>query len=145
MLGIVIVTHGDLGESLIKSASMIFGEITTPVHAVSIASISMEAEPFRQNLLTAIDHANAGDGVLVLTDLFGGTPSNLAISALSLKNIEIIAGVNLPMVLKALTLSNPQYPVSLAEASTLVEEAGKKQISIVSQLIRPASPHITHD
>lgn len=137
MLGVVIVTHGDLGSALIHSAEMIFGETAPYIYAVSIASISVEADTFRQTLLDTIDRANSGDGVVVLTDLFGGTPSNLSISALGVKNIEIIAGVNLPMVLKALALCSQDQPVRLADATVLIEEAGRRQISIVSQLIRP--------
>lgn len=135
MIGIIIVSHGELGEALIKSAEMIF-ENASRIFAISIASVSVEADSFRKKLLDTIDEADEGNGVIILTDLFGGTPSNLAISALGIKNIEIIAGVNLPMVLKLLTLREQIPNISLADASILVAEAGKKQISIVSHLVR---------
>lgn len=137
MIGLVIVAHGDLGAALIRSAEMIF-ERPEKVFSVSISNLSSQVEALREDLLKVIDQANEGDGVLVMTDLFGGTPSNLSISALGIRPIEIIAGTNLPMVIKALSLRE-QFPnMPLAEVSTLVEEAGKRQISIASRTLEDA-------
>ncbi|MDR0633293.1 MAG: PTS sugar transporter subunit IIA [Holosporales bacterium] len=135
VIGVVIVSHGNLGLSLAESAEMILEE-KNDIFAVSISSVSDNAEVFRKNILEAIDRADTGSGVIVFTDLFGGTPCNLAISAFGVKNIEIIAGVNLPMVLKLLNLRNQNKDISIKEAVNCVETAGKKQISIVSEIIK---------
>lgn len=137
MIGIVIVSHGDFGEALIRSAEMIF-EHPARVFAISISSLATPVNDLRDDLLTIIDQANEGEGVLVLTDLFGGTPSNLSISALGIRPIEIIAGVNLPMILKALSLREQFPAMPLSEFSVLVEEAGKRQISIASRALEGA-------
>lgn len=134
MIGLVVVAHGDLGGALVKSAEMILGP-QGRVYCVSISSLSVQIEDLRDDLLVMIDKAEDGQGVLLLTDLFGGTPSNLAISTLGIRNVEVIAGVNLPMILKALTLREQSQDLSLQEVCRLSEEAGKKQISVVSELI----------
>lgn len=108
------------------------------IFPVSISSLATPVSDLRDDLLKVIDQANEGEGVLVLTDLFGGTPSNLSISALGIRPIEIIAGVNLPMVLKAVSLREQFPSMSLSELSVLVEEAGKKQISIASRTLEDA-------
>jgi PTS system mannose-specific IIA component len=99
---------------------------------MSVSSISAKIDQMRDDLLKVIDQANEGNGVIILTDLFGGTPSNLSISALGIRNVEVVAGVNLPMLLKLLMLRESCLEVSLGEACMLAEEAGKKQISIAS-------------
>jgi PTS system mannose-specific IIA component len=136
MIGIVIVSHGKLGGALIKSAEMILAR-KEKIFSVSVSSVSTEIEEMRGSLLKTIDEANTGDGVIVLTDLFGGTPSNLAISALGIRDIEIIAGVNLPIVLKLLTLREQTPTLSLSDVCSQAAEAGKKQISIASRLVNP--------
>lgn len=130
----MIVSHGKLGDALIKSAEMIL-ERRENIFSISVSSVSTQVEEMRDDLLKAIDQANEGNGVIVLTDLFGGTPSNLSISALGIRQIEIIAGVNLPMVLKVLTLREQCPNIALNEACVIIEEAGKKQISIASHLV----------
>jgi PTS system mannose-specific IIA component len=132
MIGIVIVAHGELGRALADSAEMILGE-KNEIVTVSIASISENVEKFRENILKAIDSANNGEGVVVFTDLFGGTPCNLSISTIGVKNVEIVAGVNLPMILKILTIKDQN--ISISEAANLAQEAGKKQITVVSELV----------
>jgi PTS system mannose-specific IIA component len=134
MIGLVIVSHGNLGDALIQSAEMIL-EKKERVFSVSVSSVSAEIDGMRDGLIEVIDEADTGGGVVVLTDLFGGTPSNLSISVLGIRNIEIIAGVNLPMLLKLLTLREQHPDISIAEASKLADEAGRGQISIASSLI----------
>lgn len=134
MIGVVVVGHGGLGAALLESASMILGPQMS-VFSVSISSLSIQMEGVRQELLSVIDQADQGEGVLLLTDLFGGTPSNLAISTLGIRKVEVIAGVNLPMLLKALTLREQEPVLSLQEICRLSEEAGKRQISVVSTLV----------
>jgi PTS system mannose-specific IIA component len=135
MIGVVIVSHGNLGRSLAESAEMILGE-KNDIFAISISSVSDNVEVFRKDILETIDKAETGNGVIVFTDLFGGTPCNLAISVFEVKNIEIIAGVNLPMVLKLLTLRSQNKDISIEDAAIAVENAGKRQISIVSDFVK---------
>lgn len=135
MIGIVIVSHGDLGSAMIKSAELILGT-QVGVFSVSVSSISLEVESFRHDIIEKIDEADNGEGVIVLTDLFGGTPSNISISLLGVKNIGIIAGVNLPMVLKLLTIRDQHKDLTISQASVVAAEAGKKQISVASHLVK---------
>ena len=134
MIGIVIVSHGNLGTALSESAEMIFGE-KNDIVTVSISSISENVETFRDEIVSAIDKADKGNGVIVLTDLFGGTPCNLSISVAGTKNIEIVAGVNLPMVLKLLTIIEQEKILSLKEIAEFAKDSGKKQISVVSDFM----------
>ncbi|MDR0631243.1 MAG: hypothetical protein LBF66_01575 [Holosporales bacterium] len=131
MIGIVIVSHGQLGAALVDSAEMILDK-KCKIFSMSVSSVSAQVDKMRDDLLTIIDQANEGRGVIILTDLFGGTPSNLSISALGIRNVEVVAGVNLPMLLKLLMLRESCPEVALGEACMLAEEAGKKQISIAS-------------
>ena len=134
MIGIVIISHGNLGVALSESAEMIFGEKNDIVN-VSISSISENAEVFRDQIVAAIDSADRGNGVVVLTDLFGGTPCNLAISIAGTRNIEIVAGVNLPMVLKLLSIRAQNKAPALKELAEFAKDSGKKQISVVSDFM----------
>lgn len=134
MIGFVVVAHGGLGRALIDSAEMILGQQEC-VFDVSVSSLSMKIDDLREELLEIIDKADQGDGVLVFTDLFGGTPSNLAISTLGIRNVEIIAGVNLPMLLRGLILRGQNPRCTLQEVCHRTEESGRKQISIVSDLV----------
>src|SRR5262245_60916255 len=86
----------------------------------------------RSDMLTALGRVDTGDGVIVLTDMFGGTPSNLAISAMERANVEVIAGVNLPMLVKLATIRNG---CRLQEAITQAQDAGRKYISVASQIL----------
>ncbi|MDR1597527.1 MAG: hypothetical protein LBR89_01150 [Holosporales bacterium] len=131
MIGIVIVSHGQLGAALVESAEMILDR-KERIYTVSVSSVSAKIDQMREDLLLVIDQANEGDGVVILTDLFGGTPSNLSISTLGIRDVEVVAGVNLPMVLKLLTLRERCNGLRPSEACILAEEAGKKQISIAS-------------
>src|SRR3989338_1283200 len=98
MIGVIVLTHGSLSESLIATLESIMGE-QERVAAITIYP-SDDAEKKREELYEKINQLNMGKGVLILTDMFGGTPSNLAMSALGVKPIEVIAGVNLPMLIK---------------------------------------------
>jgi PTS system mannose-specific IIA component len=89
-------------------------------------------EQRRADIMTSVEAVNVGDGVIVLTDMFGGTPSNLAISIMDKANVEVIAGVNLPMLVK---LATAREKLDLAEAVAKAQEAGKKYINVASQLL----------
>ena len=130
MIGMVLVTHGRLAEELISALEHVVG----PQPAFSTVCIGPDddMEQRRKDILESVDKADEGDGVVVLTDMFGGTPSNLAISIMDKANVEVIAGVNLPMLIK---LASACKSESLAEAVASAQEAGRKYINIASQLL----------
>lgn len=130
MIGIVLVTHGRLGEELITALEHVVGP------KPSIATIAIgpddDMEERRQQILDRVEKADTGDGVAVLTDMFGGTPSNLAISLMDKANVDVIAGVNLPMLIKLVSVCETE---SLVAAAISAQEAGRKYITIASQLL----------
>ncbi len=130
MIGVVLVTHGRLAEELIAALEHVVGPQTN-VCAVGIGSDD-DMEQRRMHILDCVANADEGDGVVLLTDMFGGTPSNLAISTMDKANVEVIAGVNLPMLIK---LASVRKTESLAETATSAQEAGRKYINIASQLL----------
>jgi PTS system mannose-specific IIA component len=130
MIGMVLVTHGRLAEELISALEHVVG----PQPAVIAVCIGPDddMEQRRRDILNRVDKADEGDGVVVLTDMFGGTPSNLAISIMDKANVEVIAGVNLPMLIK---LASACKTETLAEAVDSAQEAGRKYINIASKLL----------
>ncbi len=128
MIGLVIVTHGGLAVEFRAALEHIVGQ-QTQLETISIGpEDDMEAR--RTDILDAIRRTDSGEGVIVLTDMFGGTPSNLAISVMDEAKVEIIAGINLPILVKLAGLRNE---VGLDEAVTLAREAGRKYIKVASQ------------
>ncbi|MDI9350181.1 MAG: PTS sugar transporter subunit IIA [Candidatus Symbiobacter sp.] len=130
MIGLVLVTHGRLAAEFLAALEHVVGPQKN-CHAICIGPDD-DMERRRQDILTAITEVNSGAGVIVLTDMFGGTPSNLAISLLDKAEIEVIAGLNLPMLVK---LSSLRLQASLPKAATQAEEAGRKYITIASRLL----------
>ncbi len=131
MVGLVVATHGRLGEELVRTAEGIVGPLAQ-AHALSIsAASSMEAA--REELREAIRAVDDGDGVLVLTDMLGGTPANLALTFLDEK-IEVLTGVNLPMLLKLAGCRSEKS--NLAATAQLVTGYGQKNITLASELLR---------
>ena len=131
MVGIVVATHGRLAEELLSTAEGIVG-VLPQARAVSIgAGASMEEQ--RARLGEAIQAVDSGDGVLVLTDMFGGTPANLALTFLD-ERIDVVTGVNLPMVLKLATAR--AEPLALRAAAELITGYGQKNITLASELLR---------
>ena len=135
MIGMVLVTHGRLAEEFIAATHHVVGP------QENIKGISMgpddDSEQRRQDIMDAVAEVDTGDGVVVLTDLFGGTPSNLAISIMDKANIEVIAGVNLPMLIKLASVRNSE---SLAQAVVSAQEAGRKYINVASTLLNVSQP-----
>ncbi len=130
MIGMVLVTHGRLAEELIAALVHVVGP-QTQIGAVCIGpEDDMEAR--RGQILESVAAADSGEGVVLLTDMFGGTPSNLAISIMEKAKVEVIAGVNLPMLVK---LASVRRSDSLTEATQKAQEAGRKYINIASQLL----------
>lgn len=126
----VLVTHSQLAVELIAALEHVVGPQRN-IEAVCIGPDD-NIDKRRREILTSIDSVNDGEGVVVLTDMFGGTPSNLAISVLSKDSVEVIAGVNLPMLIK---LSTARESETLAEAVKSAQEAGRKYINIASQIL----------
>jgi PTS system mannose-specific IIA component len=133
MIGLVVVTHGRLAEEFISAAEHVVG----PMQAVSSICIGPEddMDERRREIIAAAKACDEGDGVVILTDMFGGTPSNLAISVMGSGRIEVIAGVNLPMLIK---LAEVRGRLALNEAVLAAQEAGRKYISVASALLQRA-------
>ncbi len=132
MIGLVVVTHGRLAEELRAALEHVVG----PQRHLETLCIGPDddMEQRRQDILQAIRRVDEGDGVIVLTDMFGGTPSNLAISALQPDRVDVIAGVNLPMLVK---LASVRATLPLAEAVSAAEEAGHRYIRVASRVLSP--------
>lgn len=130
MIGMVLVTHGDLAKEFRAALEHVVG----PQNQIATVSVGPDddMEQRRKEILTAVKHVDSGVGVVILTDMFGGTPSNLAISAMERANVEVIAGVNLPMLVK---LASVRGECLLEEAINQAQEAGRKYISVASQIL----------
>lgn len=130
MIGLVIVTHGGLAREFRSAVEHIVGP------QAQLATISIgpddDMEGRRRELLDAVRAVDEGRGVIILTDMFGGTPSNLAISVMDDAQVEVIAGVNLPMLVKLVSIRKDS---SLESAISEAREAGRKYISVASQIL----------
>ena len=130
MIGIVIVTHGNLAHEFLAALEHVVGP-QEQIEAIAIAPED-DVEARRADILTAIASVDSGEGVLIATDMFGGTPSNLAISTMDDAAVEVIAGVNLPLLVK---FASTRQERPLAEAIDSAKEAGRKYILVASQLL----------
>lgn len=130
MIGLVIVTHGRLAEDFKTVLEHIVGKQEAIVPICIEPDDNMEMR--REDIVAAIDTVNKGRGVIVITDMFGGTPSNLAISIMNQRPIEVLAGVNVPMLVKLASLRDK---ASIADAVEQAKEAGRKYINVASQLL----------
>lgn len=133
MIGVAVITHKGLAEALIETAEFIMGEI--PLITAVTVQASESVESIRSKIKTAIGEVNKdGQGVIVLTDMFGGTPANISLSLLDEENIEVITGVNLPMIIKLATCrNNAQY--TLRDLAIFIKEYGQKNISVASEIL----------
>ncbi len=132
MIGILIVTHRQLGDALIDCTEFILGKRPDALDAISI-DLSENAGDLRHKLENGIKKLKADSGVLILTDMFGGTPSNLSYSFLEDGRIEVISGVNLPIIIKAV---NMRQEKSLTELAEQLESFGKRSISMASGILK---------
>jgi PTS system mannose-specific IIA component len=130
MIGIVLVTHGNLAREFIAALEHVVG----PQQCVSAVCIGADddMEKRRAEILESAKACDTGDGVIVLTDMFGGTPSNLAISCMSRPKVEVLAGINLPMLVK---LAKVREERSLPDAIAMAQEAGRKYVTIASRVL----------
>lgn len=131
MIGVVVASHGKLAEELLRTAETIVGRLERSAAVTIDARVSMDEA--RMRLQQAIAAVDEGEGVLVLTDMFGGTPSNLALTFLDAR-LEVVTGVNLPMVVKLSTLR--AEPRTLAELAEAIAAYGQKNITRASELLR---------
>lgn len=130
MIGLVLVTHGRLASEFVDALEHIVGP-QSHVQSVCIGAED-DMEVRRQEIIDSVTAVENGDGVVLLTDMFGGTPSNLAISVLEQGKVEVIAGVNLPMLIR---LASVRGKASLRDAVEQAQDAGRKYINVASQLL----------
>ena len=130
MIGLVLVTHGALANEFKSAMEHVVG----PQELVETIAIGPDdnVEQRRDDILDAVDRANQGSGVIILTDMFGGTPSNLAISVMQNRDVEVIAGVNLPMLVK---LGRVRGELDIKAAVNLAQEAGRKYITVANSIL----------
>lgn len=130
MIGLVLVAHGALADEFLSAMQYIVGP------QKQIATVGLfpkdDIQKRREEILQKVREVDDGSGVIVLTDMFGGTPSNLSISIIERGNVEVLAGLNLPMLIK---LSGLREDVSLKEAVESAQDAGKKYITIASKFL----------
>ena len=131
MIGVVVVTHGQLATELLNAAETIVGEL--PRFAAVSIGWHEDTEDAREEIGQAIAHVDQGQGVIILTDMFGGTPSNLAMTFLEANKVEVITGVNLPMLIKLASVATE--PDLLAVARDM-REHGRNAIWVASDLLR---------
>jgi len=130
MIGLVLVTHGRLAEEFVTAMEHVVG---TQERCATIAiGPDDDMEGRRADIAKAIRAVEAGSGVIVLTDLFGGTPSNLAISLMKPGQVEVIAGINLPMLIR---LAGARKAMKVTEAVAAARDAGRKYISVASEVL----------
>lgn len=130
MIGLILVTHGTLAEEFIRAMEHVVGP-QDDIIAICIGP-SDDMEQRRDDIRNAIARADSGSGVIVLTDLFGGTPSNLAISLLEAGKVEVIAGINLPMLIR---LAGARVDMPVTKAVTAARDAGRNYITVASEFL----------
>jgi len=134
MVGVILVTHPNLGEEFIRSAELICGKMP------SLGTVSIDTqkgvEELRKEIAGAIQSVDSGSGVLILTDMFGGTPSNMSLAFLREGRVEVVTGLNLPMLIK---ISNCREGRTLQELAKMVKEAGQRNINLASEILQKKS------
>jgi len=131
MIGMVLVTHGRLADEFVAATEHVVGPQEC-IRAISIGPDD-DMEQRRTEIVRAVEEVDTGNGVILLTDMFGGTPSNLAISLLDRGNVEVIAGMNLPMLIKLVKVRQED---DLQDAVAKAQESGRKYINVASNLLQ---------
>ncbi|MGP1354198.1 MAG: PTS sugar transporter subunit IIA [Parasphingopyxis sp.] len=134
MIGLVLVTHGNLAREFVVAMEHVVGTQDL-IEAICIGPDD-DMEERRADIAKAVEAVDTGNGVIVLTDLFGGTPSNLSISLMRPEEVEVIAGMNLPMLIR---LASARQSMSVTDAIAAAREAGKKYISVASEILGQAA------
>ncbi|MGD0624698.1 MAG: PTS sugar transporter subunit IIA [Thermodesulfobacteriota bacterium] len=131
MVGVVLVSHPNLGDEFIRSAELICGKLP------SLVTVSIDTrkgvEELRKGIAEAIKSVDGGEGVLILTDMFGGTPSNMSLAFLREGQVEVLSGLNLPMLIKISTCREGR---TLKELAKMVKEAGQRNINLASEILQ---------
>ncbi len=130
MIGLVVVTHGRLADELVAAMEHVVGA-QDQIRAISIGPDD-DMEKRREDIRAAVRDVDSGDGAILLTDMFGGTPSNLSISLLDKGRVEVVAGVNLPMLIR---LAEARVDLGVDEAAEAARDAGRRYIAIASSVI----------
>jgi PTS system mannose-specific IIA component len=131
MVGLLIISHCDLGREFLNAAKLILGKLEA-ADAISIIQTT-ESEEVLKQISEKLKVLDQGDGVLVLTDMFGGTPSNLSLSFLKEERVEVLTGVNLPMVV---TVAQDRERLSLSELGEKAQQAGRRSIALAGKLLK---------
>ena len=129
-IGVVIVTHYALGREFLQALRLIVPDC--PDFACVAIEPSQSVNEMRESISSALRQRDTGDGVLILTDMFGGTPSNMSLSFLDEHHVEVVTGLNLPMLIKLATLTDEK---SLEDLARFIKEYGQRNISVASQLL----------
>jgi len=132
MIGLLIITHSRLAKELLEAATFIIGSVEA-AECISIET-SKDSKKLRNIIQNKLKSLDQGKGVLILVDMFGGTPSNLALSFLQKDSAEVVTGVNLPMVL---AIAHNRKGKSLVQVADIAKSAGKRSISLASELLKP--------
>lgn len=130
MSGVVIVTHYRLGEEFLQALRLIVPD-APPVYAVSVDP-KQSVDEMREAIAEALRRADTGEGVLVLTDMFGGTPSNISLSFLAEHRVEVVTGLNLPMLIKLATMTEKK---PLEELAAFIKDYGQRNIRVASEIL----------
>ena len=130
MIGLLIISHCNLGRELLNAVEFIVGGLEA-VDAISITQ-STDSEKLLKTISEKIKMLDRGDGVIILTDMFGGTPTNLSLSFLNKEKVEVLTGVNLPMVV---AVTQDRDNLTLAELGELAQRAGKRSIALASKML----------
>jgi len=130
MIGLVLVTHGNLAQEFAAALEHVVGKQDQLTSVSLFPNDDIEAK--REEIIRAVDSVDKGDGAVILTDMFGGTPSNLAHSLLDQEGVEIVAGMNLPLLVK---LASVRKTKTIQEAVFLAQEAGRKYIHVASHIL----------
>jgi len=131
MVGVLLITHPNLGDEFIRSAELICGKLP------NLATVSIDTqkgvEELRRQIAEAIRSVDSGEGVLILTDMFGGTPSNMSLAFLREDRVEVLTGLNLPMLIK---ISNCREGRGLKDLAKIIKEAGQRNINLASEILQ---------
>ncbi len=130
MIGILVITHAKLGRELVNAAEFILGKIEN-LETIAVEG-TLEVEHLKRTLGASLGRLDQGQGVLVLTDMFGGTPNNISLAFLKPNQVEVVTGINLPMLIKAATARNKH---AISNLGKVVGEAGRGAISVASAIL----------
>ncbi len=131
MIGVLIISHCDLGKEFLNAAELILGRLEAVDH-ISITQVT-ESEEILMTISEKIKHLDRGQGVIVLTDMLGGTPSNLSLSFLKKEMVEVLTGVNLPMLI---AVAQDRDRLSLGELGEKAQEAGRRSIALAGKMLK---------